>query len=436
MLRLGLVGVSIHKAPLELLSALTIPKENREATLKELARACGFDELAYLATCNRVEFAFATREETPQRISRNRILDFFFSDSTGVHFQPENFYVNGGVEAARHLFTVASALDSLVLGESQILGQLKEAYSEAESFSLVGEHLNRAFQAAFHCAKKVRRETEIGARRVSMVNLASDTIRTFAAEVGQCRVALVGVGPMTGKLAEAFRALGARDLYFVNRTAQRAVELAAQFQGTALSLADFLASPPPVDAVCTATSAQDVLFGIEETEKLLAADRLDRPFLYLDLAIPRDVAEDVTTISNVRVSNVETLRDLAQINRRERFRAADRAREIVNEEVGRFHKQVVETVLAPVFSDAHAQAHTFAESGLETLLGGRLEHLPQAEKDAIRYWVMTKLVPSVLHMPMKAIADYAGPEQWCCPEEKQCAGGIRVHGLRLAPPQC
>ena len=241
---------------------------------------------------------------------------------------------------------------------------------------------------------------------------------------------------MTGKLAEAFRELGAKDLYFVNRTPERAEELARQFKGTAVSLADFLSAPPPVDAVCTATSAQDALFGIEETERILAAGDVNRPFLYLDLAIPRDVAEDVTSIPNVRVSNLETLRDQAQINRRERFRAADRARELVNEEVGRFHKQVVETVLAPVFSDAHAQAVTFAESGLDTLLSGRLEHLPQAEKDTIRYWVMTKLVPSVLHMPMKAIADYAGPEQWCCPEEKQCAGGIRVHGLRLAPPKC
>lgn len=436
MLRLGLVGVSIHKAPLELLSALTIPKDKREDVLKELARTCGFDELVYLSTCNRVEFVFATREEIPQRISRNRILDFFFSDSTDVHFQPENFYVTGGVEAARHLFTVASALDSLVLGEAQILGQLKEAYGEAESFGLVGEQLKRAFQAAFHCAKKVRRETEIGSRRVSMVNLAADTIRAFTAEVGSCRVALVGVGPMTGKLAEAFRELGAKELYFVNRTPERALELARQFKGTALALADFLATPPPVDAVCTATSAQEALFGIEATEKMLAAGRFDRPFMYLDLALPRDVAEDVTTIPNVRVSNLETLRDQAQINRRERFRAADRAREIVNEEVGRFHKQVVETVLAPVFADAHAQAFTFAESGLETLLGGRLEHLSLAEKETIRYWVMTKLVPSVLHMPMKAIADYAGPEQWCCPEEKQCAGGIRVHGLRLAPPKC
>lgn len=436
MLRLGLVGVSIHKAPLELLAALTIPKEERQRVLKDLAAACGFEELVYLATCNRVELVFLTRDETPLRISRNRILDFFFRDSHEVHFQPENFYVTGGVEAARHLFTVASALDSLVLGEAQILGQLKDAYSEGESYELAGEQLQRAFRAAFHCAKRVRRETEIGARRVSMVNLASDNIRAFAAEVGRCRVALVGVGPMTGKLAEAFRELGASELYFVNRTPERAEELAEQFRGTAVSLADFLSAPPAVDAVCTATSAHNALFGIEETERILAAGNINRPFMYLDLAVPRDVAEDVRVIPNVRVCNLETLRDQAQNNRRDRFRAADRAREIVNEEVGRFHKQVVETVLAPVFSEAHSQAHTFAESGLDTLLNGRLEHLQQAEKDAIRHWVMTKLVPSVLHMPMKAIADYAGPEQWCCPEEKQCAGGIRVHGLRLAPPKC
>jgi glutamyl-tRNA reductase len=436
MLRLGLVGVSIHKAPLELLSALTIPKDERETVLKDLAQTCGFSELVYVATCNRVEFMFATVEETPLRISRNRILDFFFRDASQVSFQPENFYVSGGIEAARHLFNVASALDSLVLGEAQILGQLKDAFAEAESFGLVGEHLQCAYQAAFRCAKKVRRETEIGARRVSMVNLAADAIRSFAAEAGRCRVALVGSGPMTAKLAAAFRELGATEFYFVNRTEEKVHDLAVQYGGTTIALADFVAQPPAVDAVCTSTSAQHVLFGAEETEKLLAAGDVNRPFLFVDLAIPRDVAADVANIPNVRLCNLETLRDQAQENRRERFRAADRAREIVNEEVGRFHKQVVENVLAPVFGDTHAQASTFAESGLETLFSGRLQHLDSVDKEAIRYWVTTKLVPSVLHMPMKAIADYAGPEQWCCPEEKKCAGGIRVHGLRLAPPKC
>jgi glutamyl-tRNA reductase len=436
MLRLGLVGVSIHSAPLELLSALTIPREERATVLKELAGHAGFSELVYVATCNRVEFMFATAEETPLRVSRNRILDFFFRDASEVPFQPENFYVAGGIEAARHLFTVASALDSLVLGEAQILGQLKEAHTEAESYGLAGEQLQRAFQAAFHCARKVRRETEIGTRRVSMVNLAADSIRAFAAAVGRCRVALVGSGPMTAKIAAAFHQLGAAQFYFVNRTQDKVEDLAAQFGGTTLSLEDFLASPPAVDAVCTSTSAQQVLFGVEETERILAAGDVNRPLLYLDLAIPRDVATDVARIANVQLCNLETLRDVARENRRERFRAADRAREIVNEEVGRFHKQVVENVLAPVFGDTHTQAQTFAESGLDTLFAGRLEHLDPADKEAIRYWVTSKLVPSVLHMPMKAIADYAGPEQWCCPEEKQCAGGIRVHGLRLAPPPC
>jgi len=211
MLRLGLVGVSIHDAPLELLSALTIPRAERDGVLKDLARSCGFSELVYLNTCNRVEFVFQTIEEQPLHSSRNRILDFFFRDSAGVQFQPENFHVAGGIETARHLFTVASALDSLVIGEAQILGQVKEAYTEAERIGLVGDELKRQFQAAFHCAKKVRRETEIGTKRVSMVSLAEECIREFVSRIGTPRVALVGVGAMAGKLAEAFRAQGVRD---------------------------------------------------------------------------------------------------------------------------------------------------------------------------------------------------------------------------------
>jgi len=436
MLRLGLVGVSIHNAPLELLSGMTIPREERAEQLRQLADQCGFEELVYIATCNRVEFVFRTGGEIPIHVSRNRILDFFFSGTQKVQFQPENFYFSQGVEAARHLFSVASALDSLVIGEAQILGQVKEAFSDAEATGLVGDSLRRVFQDAFRCAKKVRRETEIGTKSVSMVNLASAFIGEFIAEAPSCRVALVGVGPMTVKLAEAFRKQGVQDIYFVNRTVEKAQELAEQWTGTAVSMADFLTTPPAVDCVCTATAASDIIFDREETEAILAAGDPNRPFLYVDLAIPRDVSDDVAEIANVRVCHLGTLRDISQKNRRERFKAADRAREIIGEEVGRFHKEVVEVTLAPLFDETHAQANSFACNGLEGLFSGKLAHLNEADKDAIRYWVMNKLVPQVIHMPVKKIADYAGPQHWCSTEKHEHAGGIQVHGLRLAPPKC
>jgi glutamyl-tRNA reductase len=436
MLRLGLVGVSIHNAPLELLSGLTIPREQRAERLRALAETCGFEELAYVATCNRVEFFFVTAEERAIHVSRNRLLDFFFSSGDKIHFQPENFYFSQGVEAARHLFTVASALDSLVIGEAQILGQVKDAFAEAEEAGLTGETLRRVFQAAFRCAKKVRRETEIGAKRVSMVNLAAAYIGEFMSGAEDCSVALVGVGPMTAKLAEMFRDHGVGKLYFVNRTVEKAGELAQQWNGMAVALDEFLAAPYAVDCICTATASTDAIFDRETTERILAAGDPNRPFLFVDLAIPRDVSDDVSGIANVHVCHLGTLRDLSMKNRRERFVAADRAREIIGEEVGRFHKDVVEVTLAPLFDETQKQADEFACAGLEGLFAGKLAHLKEADKEAIRYWVMNKLVPQVLHMPVKRIADYAGPQHWCSAEQKDCSGGIRVHGLRLAPPKC
>lgn len=442
MLKMGLVGASIHEAPLELLSALTIPAEDRVQKLAELASSAGFSELVYLATCNRVEFMFETVDDRPIHVSRNRILDFFFKGGSKVSFAPENFYSHSGIEAARHLFTVASALDSLVLGEAQVLGQVKEAWSSACDSKRAGSALLPAFNAAFRCAKRVRRETEIGTHRLSMVSLAAEVIREFGREVPGARVAIVGAGAMTAKLASAAREAGCGELLFVNRTVSKLDSLVQEAGGRATDLESFRTSPPAVDAVLTATSSPLAIFGREEAETLLSAGDPNRPFLFLDLAIPRDVADDVAGISNVRLWHLGTLRELAGKNRRERFRAADRAREIVNEEVLRYHGEVVEAVLAPLFGETHDRALAFAHSGLASLLEGRLEHLSESDKESLRYWVINKLVPGVVHLPLKALAKSAGsygrPSGNAQASEpvNVNADGVEVHGVRFAPPPC
>jgi glutamyl-tRNA reductase len=442
MLKIGLVGASLHEAPLELLSALTIPKHDRKERLRDLARAAGFSELVYMATCNRVEFVFETTEDRPIHESRNQILDFFFYGRKDIHFSPENFYSHNGIEAARHLFTVTSALDSLVIGEAQILGQVKESWSEAQDNGLAGEELLPAFQSAFRCAKRVRRETEIGARKLSMVSLAAEVIKEFRHEVSSARVAIIGSGAMACKLAEAVTASGGGEILFVNRTVAKIEEMAKKSNCNVMDLESFLANPPAVDAVFTSTAAPEAIITRERAERLLAADNPTRPMLFIDLAIPRDVSDDVEDIPNVRLWHLGTLRDLANKNRRERFRAADRAREIVNEEVLRYHGEVVEAVLSPLFEDTQAKADMFARAGLESLLEGRLEHLSETDKEAVRYWVIKKLIPGVVHLPLKALAKSAGTHGMSSAKTdgdgplQVESDGVRVHGVKFAPPRC
>lgn len=442
MLKLGLVGASIHEAPLELLSALTLLPEEREKRLSELSEAAGFSELVYLATCNRVEFIFETSEARPIHTSRNRILDYFFSSGIAVSFAPENFYMHSGIEAARHLFTVAAALDSLVIGEAQVLGQVKDAWNGACHSRRAGEALLPVFRAAFRCAKRVRRETEIGTHRLSMVSLASEVIREFVLEVPGARMAIVGAGAMSAKLAKVAEEAGSSKLLFVNRTVSKLESLALGAGRSTMELGAFRRNPPAVDAVLTATSSPETLFGREETRSLLVAEDPNRPFLFLDLAIPPDVAPDVTQLPNVRLWHLGTLRDLAGRNRRERFRAADFAREIVDEEVIRYHGEVVEAMLSPLFDQTQDRALTFAHSGLASLLEGRLEHLSSHDKDVLRYWVMNKLVPGVVHLPMKALAESAGGfgptsgDAQATEPVRVDADGVEVCGVRLAPPSC
>jgi glutamyl-tRNA reductase len=402
--------------------------------------SAGFAELVYLATCNRVEFVFECTLDRPIHVSRNRILDFFFKNKQGVSFAPENFYGHSGIEAARHLFTVAAALDSLVIGEAQILGQVKDAWSAATESGRAGEGLAPAFRAAFHCAKRVRRETEIGTHKLSMASLAAEVIREFTREVPGARVAIVGAGAMTAKLAEAALQAGAGELWFVNRTVAKLEEIAGDHH--TMGLEEFRVQPPPVDAVLTATASPLAIFGREEAETLLRAGDPERPFLFLDLAIPRDVADDVAGIANVRLWHLGALRDLAGANRRERFRAADLAREIVNDEVGRYHDKVVELMLSPIFGQTNDQALAFAHSGLESLFTGRLEHLSPEDKESVRYWVLNKLVPGIVHLPLKALAKSAGSYGRPCGEAPADASvrvqtdGVEVQGVRFAPPQC
>lgn len=444
MPKMGVLGASIHQAPLELLSALTLPEGVREQRLKELQEAAGFSELVYLATCNRVEFIFRTQEDRPIHVSRNQVLDFFFKRNHGVSFAPENFYAHRGIEAARHLFTVSSSLDSLVIGEAQILGQVKTAFGAALDAGRAGSGLAPIFRAAFRCARRVRRETEIGSNKLSMVSLASEVIREFVREVPGARMAIVGAGAMTAKLAEAAREAGANELVFVNRTVSKVEPLAGTHR--VLSLDEFRLQPPTVDAVLSATSSPTPIFGKTEAGLLLRAGDPNRPFLFLDLALPRDVADDVSEIANARVWHMGTLRELAGENRRERFRAADRAREIVDEEVIRYHDEVVEAMLSPMFEMTQAQAREFAITGLDALFSGRLEHLSLDDKESLRYWVLNKLVPGVVHFPMKALAKSAGShsrpsadpstDTSTDTQAETHADGVEVQGVRFAPPKC
>lgn len=405
---IGVVGVSVctqgcGTQSIKLMGKLTLDQDTRIEKLNELKKLAGIDELVYLATCNRVEFIFTTSNSAGVNEVRNRILDFFFKDKSSPRISPNDMYCKFGLEAVRHLFSVASAIDSLVIGEAQILGQVKNAYFYAMENELAGDGLGRIFQQAFRVAKKIRTDTEMGKKSVSMVSLVTSLIKDVIKKEGNVPVALVGVGEMSHKLAGFLVDNEVSDLLFVNRTVNNAQPFVEKYGGRAISLNDFLNSPPDVRIICTATSSPDPIFSKNSMEKLQSQNN---ELLLIDLAIPCDVDSELekSVDNRLKIYNISTLKTISEQNRKQRFRDVDKARAIISAEVVRYHQSLIENELKPVFNLSYQQAREYAEKGLDNLFNKNLSHLEKSDRDRITHLV-NKLVSYSTFLPARTMAD-------------------------------
>jgi glutamyl-tRNA reductase len=409
MLSLGVIGVSVRAGGnIPLLEALVIPEAERRERLIELKKSCGFAELVPIYTCNRSEFYYIGAEKPAGVDFRNRLLDFFFCSHRQITFEPGDIGCLAAFRALRHLYRVTSSLDSMVVGEAQILGQVKEAVADAEAMGLAGPRLSGIFADAFRVARKIRRETPLGKYAVSMVNLLLDTISTHVAGYSNPRVAIVGVGPMSIKLGAHLRDAGAPELLFVNRTLARATELATRFGGGALSLDEFLTVPPAVDVLFTSTGSEQPIFTRSIGERLAAARRgaADRGLLIIDLAVPRDVDPAIAGVSGITCLDIPHFRAIADQNRRERFQAVDAAERMIDQAIGRAHKLNAQREFQPVLSASLNESLAYAEAGMQRLFANRLPHLPDPDREAVAHWVR-QLVQYTNQLPLAALAEQA-----------------------------
>lgn len=406
MSNFGVIGVGLcsqlqGNQAVELLGQLTIDRDSRLEKLQDLARLAGLEEIIYLATCNRVEFYFTTVEAAPVTEIRNRILDFFFNNNSDISFTPNDFYAKSGLDAVDHLFSVASAIESLVIGEAQILGQVKDAFFYASENGLAGNRLSGIFQQAFRVGKKVRTETEMGRRAVSMVSLVTSRIEEVIDTEGSVPVALVGAGEMTHKLARFLKGKSITDILFVNRTVAKAQRLAEQYGGRAISLDQFQAGSERVRVICTATASTTPIFTDKISDQLLANNE---KLLFVDLAVPCDVNIENVVENRLEIVNIATLKKISEQNRRQRFRDVDKARNIISAEVDRYHYRMIEDELRPVFNLSFQQAKDYADKGLDRLFDRRLSHLADSDRDEIARMV-NKLVSYTTFLPAKALAN-------------------------------
>jgi glutamyl-tRNA reductase len=333
---LFLLGASHHKTPLELREKLALSPERLPAFHQAAATLPGVRELAVLNTCNRVEFYGAA--DSPETVQRLRETFCAFQDFPADSFASIS-HQSVGLPAIEHLLTVASGLDSQMLGETEILGQVKDAYAEAQSRGTTGAVLNRVFQKAFQHAKYVRTHTAINAGHISVANVAVDLALKIFGDLSSTRILLLGAGDIGEKTAKAFQSCGAGSLTVASRTLGRAMELATTLNATALPWEHVSSRLGEYSVVVGSTAAPDVVVTLADATAAIRR-RPSEPLFFIDLALPRDIDAAVAKLENVFLYNLDDLAKIAADNLAARTAEVGHARRLVSEKAAALWKQI------------------------------------------------------------------------------------------------
>ncbi len=394
------VGLSHRTAPVEVRERLAVSPDRLEQELREIASNGHFDEALLISTCNRVEL-YAT-SMNPIGAARNAREAFEERLSNPVG--DEVLYQERGVDVIRHVFRVASSLASLVVGEPQILGQVKEAFDAARGAGTVGTLLGRCFTQAFATAKRVRYETGIAEGTVSVSSIACELAKKIFGNLEGRRTLLLGAGEMGESAARSLRQTGTQ-LHVVNRSDERAQRLAEVCGGRAVPYERLSLELADADVVIASTASEKFIL-TPELMKGVVRTRRHRPLFIIDIAVPRDVDPRVGNMDNVFVYDVDDLQQVAEENLSVRAREAARAEQIVEEEVESFLSWRRSLELAPTIVALRKRFGQIAAEELERTVP-RLDSASPADR-AVLEAMSRSLVNKLLHQPMTQLKAGAG----------------------------
>ena len=397
------IGLNHRSMPLELFERMTIDDGRLPKALHEMASRSSVSETVVLSTCNRTEvYAVAEKFHAAYAEVRN-----FLAET--AYLAPEDFadhlYVHYDREAIRHLFTVTAGLDSAVVGESEILGQTKQAWSRAKDEGASGPILNLLFRHAIEVGKRARTDTAI-ARGTASVSYAA--VEMAAAELGSLddrRVLVLGAGDMGEGMAVALASAGVAEIKVANRTWDRAAALADRVDGVAVRLSDLPAALAEVDVLLTSTGATSIMLEHADLEPIVEA-RNGRPLLVVDIAVPRDIDPSVADLPGVTLLDLHDLRRFAQAGVQEREREVREVERIVVDEVDRFVEARSGRAAAPLVAALHARAEELRQAELERFRSrlGTLDPRQRAAVEALTKGLMAKVV----HEPSVKLKEAAG----------------------------
>ena len=375
--RILLIGVNHKSTPLEVREQLALTGGYEEA-LKRLSGIQGCKEYYLLSTCNRVEILLLA-EACPSL--EDDLVRFLFEGRISTEKCREYTYIYYDEKAVSHLFMVAASLDSMIIGEAQILGQLKEAYRHASRQQCTGPLLNRLLHKSFSVAKRVRSETGIGSSAVSISYAAVQLAKKIFGSLQDKKVLLVGAGEMAELAAEHLVGQGVGEVVVANRTLARAVDLAERFNGKAVSLGELVQQLERVDIMISSTGASGIILKKDEVRPLMRLRR-NKPLFLIDIAVPRDLDPELNDLENVFVYDIDDLTTVVELNKTEREREAVKAARIVDEEVLKFQRWFKGMAVTPTIAALQKKAQEICRLELEKTLP-RLQGLSGKEQQAV-----------------------------------------------------
>jgi glutamyl-tRNA reductase len=392
------VGINHRTAPVEVRERVVFDPAHIPEALRELNALPHVTESVILSTCNRTELYCVT--DANSEADLGPWLERYHRLGSSIH---HCMYKHGGPAAVSHVFSVASGLDSMVLGEPQILGQLKDAYRVAQESGTTGPALNRLFQAAFSVAKRVRTETQIGANAVSVASAAVAMAKNVFASFENRTALLVGAGETIALAARHLHAAGLRRMIVANRSIERARELAAEFHGYAIGLDEIPTHLRDADIVIASTASPMPVITRDAAEDALRA-RKRRPIFMVDIAVPRDIEAGVAELEDVYLFTIDDLQSVVNENMESRKQAAREANQLIDGEVEKFEQALRTRDAAPTIRKLREEAEKTRRQTLEQaqkmLAHGR------SPEEALEFLSAT-LTNRLIHAPSQRLRDAA-----------------------------
>ena len=400
------VGLNHTTAPVDLREQLAIPRDRLGESLARLVNRAALSEAVLLSTCNRVEvYAVQPRQPSPDRIVEA------LADLCGVRRDliRDHCFVREQDKAARHIFRVAASLESMVVGEPQILGQVKDAWQLARERQTVGPILDRCLTMAFHGAKRVRSETELARGGASVASVAVDLARSIFGELAGSTVALLGAGEMARQAAIHLRGAGSTRILVVNRSAQRGQALAEAVGGDYLPWSELDSALTRAEVIVASTGATQPVIEPRMMRKIMRRRR-GAPMFFVDIAVPRDIDPRVGRLDSVYVYDVDDLQKILTSNLELRGREAEAAGRVLEEEVTAFlHWQRVRS-LTPVIRELRGHARSIMERELARAankLGPEIDEAQRAAIVDVMHTLGHQITQKILHRPLTALRESA-----------------------------